>query len=177
MKAGKIEVRGLESLKKKMAKLGQAFSGASLAEAAMDGAFILQRHVQQEANEFTETGDYKNSIQARLDSSTDTKAVASVGTNKPQAMAKEYGSGIHAESGAKTAYTIEPDEKKFLAFEWDDAPDWLPRLDDGRVLLRKVSHPGVEAKPHFRPGYEKGKVPARNAVKLSLQNTIKETLR
>lgn len=66
----------------------------------------------------------------------------------PDARAQEYGSGIHARRGVKAKYPIRPKNKKMLAFYWEVAdanPDQFTFADDGRVLLRSVMHPGIEA--------------------------------
>jgi hypothetical protein len=131
---------------------------------------MLQREVQPLAP--ADTGDYRASIRTDLIAATDTYAESGVGTNAAQAFALEYGSGLHAEEGPKQKYPIEPDEKKMLAFDWPAAPENIPRLPDGRVVLFRVMHPGIEAQPHFRPGFEKGKDKATTAVRLSLARSI-----
>lgn len=64
------------------------------------------------------------------------------------ARAQEFGSGIHARRGSKAKYPIIPKKGKFLAFKWDVAdanPERFRFLPDGRVILPKVMHPGIEA--------------------------------
>lgn len=66
----------------------------------------------------------------------------------PDARAQEYGSGLHAQKGAKAKYPIVPKTGKYLAFRWDVAdasPEKFSFLPDGRVILQKVMHPGIEA--------------------------------
>lgn len=66
----------------------------------------------------------------------------------PDARAQEFGSGIHARRGPKGKYLIKPKNKKALAFHWEVAtqnPEQFTLLDDGRVVLPSVEHPGIEA--------------------------------
>lgn len=79
----------------------------------------------------------------------------------PDARAREYGSGIHARLSRTSPHQLGPrgkilirpkNGKKFLAFPWEMANDNIPRLPDGRVLLREVKHPGVQAANNGR-GY------------------------
>ena len=63
----------------------------------------------------------------------------------PDARAREYGSGIHARRRGPHYITIRPKNKKVLAFFWEKANENIPRLPDGRVMLKSVEHPGVEA--------------------------------
>ena len=60
----------------------------------------------------------------------------------PYAPYPEYGTRPHI---------IEPKNKKALAFNWGGAPAHLPLLDDGRVVLKRVHHPGTIATPYMRP--------------------------
>jgi len=66
-------------------------------------------------------------------------------TAEGDARARELGSGIHAKVGAKNKIPILPRRGKYLVFPWDKAYPEIPRTADGRVLLKKVNHPGVEA--------------------------------
>jgi len=77
----------------------------------------------------------------------------------PAVAAFEYGSGIHATQGAKGKYPIEPKNKDYLAFFWPkvEGEPGFRRLPDGRVLLKHVEHPGVEAKPFLKPTLEENK--------------------
>lgn len=63
----------------------------------------------------------------------------------PDARAREYGSGIHARRGNRGYIRIRPRNKKVLVFPWDKAADYIPKTSDGRVILKEVNHPGVEA--------------------------------
>jgi hypothetical protein len=95
----------------------------------------------------------------------------------PEAPAYEYGSGIHGEKREK--YPIVPREKQALAFFWDKAdPSRHIILPDGRVLFRKVQHPGVEAKPYITPSFNELKVSVlikliKNTIGVSLMATFR----
>lgn len=71
----------------------------------------------------------------------------------PDARAREYGSGIWARRGPKGKILIRPRKAKALVFPWDIAtspssgkisPN-LPRTKDGKVILKQVEHPGIDA--------------------------------
>jgi hypothetical protein len=55
--------------------------------------------------------------------------------SKPDALAQEYGSGLKATRGARHTYSIEPKNKKALAFTGKDG---------GWVVTQHVDHPGIE---------------------------------
>ena len=74
---------------------------------------------------------------------------------KPVARAYEYGSGIYRRSKKRSPkqlpsgrILIKPrPPKKYLAFSWQVAssdPESF-KMDNGKVLLRSVAHPGVKA--------------------------------
>lgn len=98
------------------------------------------------------------------------------GSVKRVARAYEYGSGIHARRGGKSKITIRPRRKKVLAFYWDVAtanPDQFVFLEDGRVILPKVEHPGVEAANEGK-GYLG---PAVNEVRKQIRREIPKEVR
>lgn len=78
--------------------------------------------------------------------------------DEPTAVAYELGSGIHSTEGQKSAYPIKPRKSIYLAFQWINEPkvitELAPHLNDGRVLLKSVQHPGVEAKPYLKPALD-----------------------
>lgn len=73
------------------------------------------------------------------------------------AHAQEYGSGLRSQYGKKAKYPIRPKTKKMLAFPWEVAtanPTKFSMLPDGRVLLLKVMHPGInryKGRGYIRP--------------------------
>lgn len=80
----------------------------------------------------------------------------------PEARAYEFGSGIHSEKGQK--YLITPKKGNYLAFFWDKANPNIPRAKDGRVLLKKVMHPGVAPKPYIQPSIDELKKGAKRII-------------
>ena len=68
------------------------------------------------------------------------------GINARDARAREYGSGLHARRGPKKKYLIRPRKKGgVLVFPWDKAADFIPKTPDGKVILKEVLHPGIQA--------------------------------
>jgi len=68
------------------------------------------------------------------------------GVRARDARAREYGSGLHARRGKKAKYPIRPRKKGgVLVFPWDKAAPGIPRTKDGKVILKEVMHPGIEA--------------------------------
>lgn len=51
---------------------------------------------------------------------------------------------VFRELGTK-AHPIVPRNHSVLVFPWDKAADYIPRTKDGRVILKKVNHPGSKA--------------------------------
>lgn len=107
----------------------------------------------------------------------------------PDARAQEYGSGLHSQKGAKATYPIPKVPRKVLAFYWDVAnnnPENFKFLPDGRVLLRKVNHPGIHAtnneQGYIRPAVAefrrkiRGKSELSDAVKRAILSDIRNTL-
>lgn len=104
------------------------------------------------AKEYAPNTHLRNSIHSKVDIGQG-KYIIRVRAVGPDARAREYGSGVHAR-GARTSkhqlgphgkILIKPKNRKYLAFYWEKANDNIPRLPDGRVVLPKVEHPGVEA--------------------------------
>ena len=155
-------ITGGKELRAKLQKLSAAMRGPILERAAMDGALIMQREVQQKAP--VDTGAYRSSIQAEAGKAAATSAEATVGTNAEQSFALEYGSGLHAEKGPREKYAIEPDEKKALFWPGAAHP------------VFRVMHPGIEAQPHFRPGFDKAKDPATKAVASAIRRQIDKAI-
>lgn len=100
-----------------------------------------------------------------------TRAQIEIGlTLSEVAMAYEHGSGVHAGKGK---YPILPKRKKMLHFKWEVAdanPDKFMFDRYGNVMLPKVSHPGVAAKPFLAPAKratrkERNKIISREAGK------------
>ena len=83
--------------------------------------------------------------------------VMTVTAKGADAHAQEYGSGLRSQYGKKAKYPIYPKTKKMLAFKWDIAtanPEKFRILPDGRVMLQKVMHPGInryKGRGYIRP--------------------------
>src|SRR3990167_1272565 len=78
----------------------------------------------------------------------------------PDALAYEYGSGIHRQENAGT-YEIRPKNKRALAFAWPGHTADFPRGGkyigpgrDDKLLFTFVDHPGVAARPYNTPAIE-----------------------
>lgn len=102
----------------------------------------------------------------------------------PDARAWEYGSGIRARRGSKQKYPITPKTRKFLAFHWevaDQNPENFTFLDDGRVLLPSVMHPGIQAanngQGYIGPAMKALKQKARAELNQDIRNAIVSDLR
>lgn len=100
------------------------------------------------------------------------------------ARAQEYGSGLRARRGPKQKYPILPKNKKVLAFHWDVAdnnPEQFNFAADGRVLLKSVQHPGIEAvndgKGYIGPAQAEIRKRAKAELGIDLRNAILGDLR
>lgn len=97
----------------------------------------------------------------------------------PDARAQEFGSGIHARRGPKAKYPILPKTKKVLAFQWDVAdanPERFKFLPDGRVVLPKVMHPGIEAANGGQGYIAPAMKELRKRAKAELSKEIKDAI-
>lgn len=156
--AGKTtEFRGFAELGASLRGVAAAAQQAIVEDVVLDAGLAYEAMVKLKTSSWVDTGAYRSSITTELRESRDGYAEAGTGTDRRDAFAHEFGSGLQAESGERAKYPIEPDKKKMLAFFWPDAPAELPRLADGRVLLPRVMHPGIKATPHFRPALAQGK--------------------
>lgn len=108
------------------------------------------------------------------------------------ARAYEYGSGIHSRLSkkspkqitAKGKILIKPKGHKALAFNWqiaNDNPEQFIFLDDGRVLLPSVKHPGVRAanngKGYLAPAMNEVRKQIRREVPKDVRDSVVGTLR
>ncbi len=73
----------------------------------------------------------------------------------PEARAYEFGSGIHSTQGSAEKYPILPVNANALVFFWENEPaevqERFPHTPEGKVILRRVMHPGVEPRPYLFP--------------------------
>jgi hypothetical protein len=79
----------------------------------------------------------------------------------PEGAAYEFGSGIWGTRDKKGKYPILPKPSNptgKLIFKWENEPVGVmlgaPHTKDGKVILKKVMHPGVVAKPYLEPAFE-----------------------
>jgi hypothetical protein len=100
------------------------------------------------------------------------------------ARAQEYGSGLQSRRGLKAKYPILPKNRQALAFYWevaDNNPEYFTFLDDGRVLLRKVMHPGIQAanegKGYIGPAVKELRVKAREELDVEIRKAITGDIR
>jgi hypothetical protein len=106
--------------------------------------------------------------------------------------AYEYGSGVHSrlskkspkQLGPKGKILIKPNSGKFLAFNWEVAnanPDKFTFLDDGRVLLPAVKHPGVKAanegKGYLSPAFNEVRKQIRKEIPKETRDAVLGTFR
>lgn len=98
----------------------------------------------------------------------------------PDARAQEYGSGLRARRGPKQKYPIKPKGHNFLAFHWDVAtqnPENFRMLDDGRVLLPQVMHPGINPVNGGRGYVRPAQIEIRKRIKKELNQEVPNAIR
>lgn len=106
--------------------------------------------------------------------------------------AYEYGSGVHSRLSKKSPKQISPKGKilikpktrKMLAFHWEVAnanPENFIFLEDGRVILPSVKHPGVKAanngKGYLAPAFNEVRKQIRKEVPKETRDAVIGTLR
>ena len=112
--------------------------------------YALTRNITQDvynhAQRFVpvDSGNLAESIgqEMRLENN---QIIGRVGFNAVHGIYVHEGTGENGPRGVP--YTIRPRTKKALAFEWKGAPANAPRLPDGRVVYRKVTHRGIKPNP------------------------------
>lgn len=72
----------------------------------------------------------------------------------PMAAAFEWGSGIHRTRGTPGTYVIAPRNASMLAIPRSRWPNYEPPPDVDPVILPKVNHPGIVARPYIIPTLE-----------------------
>lgn len=82
------------------------------------------------------------------------------------------GANVRVFTPKSRAHRIEPKHGKALAFKWADAPASLPRLGDGRVLVRGVNHPGSRP-PDWIIRF---KASAPEVIKINYRNDLQRAL-
>lgn len=88
------------------------------------------------------------------------------------ARAYEHGSGVHGGGGK---YVILPRKKKALWFYMDNPNANLPLYEKGGqigVVLPKVMHPGVEARPYMTPALQEIRGKATEELALAIKKNL-----
>ena len=118
----------------------------------------------------SESSRVKSTIQSSVKQSGHTYVIRTRagGPNAKDARAREFGSGIHGKF--KKKYPIRPRKSGgVLVFPWDKASDVIPRTPDGRVILKEVMHPGIQADNggigYIRPAQEKAEERLREKLR------------
>ena len=108
-------------------------------------------------------GDGKYSIAVIVDATPDKDWKNPNPNSAPEAVAFEYGSGIHGKKGQ--TYIIKPINAPVLAFDWPGHDPDFPMgkkfvgISDttGKFLFNYVDHPGVAARPFLKPAIDANK--------------------
>jgi len=113
------------------------------------------------------------------------KFIIRIRARGPDARAREYGSGVWARRGPKGKILIKPRSARALVFPWEVATSPIsgqispnvPRLEDGRVILKQVEHPGVDAanegKGYLHPAInETNKLIRKRVLELGKQGIV-----
>ena len=90
----------------------------------------------------------------------------------PMAAAFEWGSGIHTQRGVPDTYPIVPRNKRVLAIPRARWSNFSPPPDVDPVILRKVNHPGVAARPYITPTLVENKAEFRKILGKELKAAI-----
>lgn len=95
------------------------------------------------------------------------------------ARAYEYGSGVHSTKGGGGKYVILPRKKKALWFYMDNPNANIPLYEQGGkigVVLPKVMHPGVAARPYMLPALQSIRARATEELRLAITRNLKEAM-
>jgi len=129
---------------------------------------------------FAPTRRIESAIFHGVDLESDNKISVYVGADiqkAPEAAAYEFGSGLLATRGPRSKYPIESTRPGgHLAFLWENEPANMrdaPHLPDGRIVLDRVMHPGVAAKPYLEPAFDsEAKEKVVEAIYLAMDSAI-----
>lgn len=130
------------------------------------------------AKELAPNKHLQSSIKSTVEANGEDNYIIRVRASGPDARAREYGSGVWARRGPKGKILIVPKNAKALVFPWDvptspvsgnTVNENVPRLPDGRVMLKRVEHPGVDA-ANDGQGYLH---PAINEVRKTIRERLK----
>ena len=121
---------------------------ANLQKALINSIRGYAGFITRKAKEFSESSRVKATIRSTVERKGSKFIVRTRagGANARDARAREFGSGLHARRGKKAKYPIRPRKAGgVLVFPWDKADASIPRTPDGRVILKEVMHPGIQA--------------------------------
>ena len=124
----------------------------------------------------------RSAISSHVEEKTDGTNIIRITADRniaPDARAQEYGSGLKARRGPKQKYPIRPKTKKVLAFYWEIAsqnPDRFQFLDDGRVILPEVMHPGIQAANSGKGYIAPAMVELRKRAKKELDVDVRQAI-
>jgi len=96
------------------------------------------------------------------------------------ARAFEFGSGIHATRGTRKKYLIKPKNARALWFYMENPHPKIPLYIKGGkigVVLPKVLHPGVEARPFISKAIQSTISKATEDLAISVRKNLIEELR
>ena len=133
-------------------------------------------YAKEQAIKYAPNKHLKASIQSKDSRINSTKYRITVSAHGPDARAREYGSGIHSQLGPKEKYPIVPVNAPALVFFWEKANDNIPRTEDGRVILQKVMHPGVEAANDGKGYIGPALVEVRKKIKENLSDDLRSAI-
>ena len=128
------------------------------------------------AKEYAPNNHLRNSIKSTVTKKSDILYMVTTSATGPDARAREYGSGLHARRGKKAKYPIVPVNAPALVFFWEKANDNIPRTEDGRVILQKVMHPGVEAANDGRGYLEPALEETKKSILKNLPSDLKYSI-
>ena len=154
-----------------------------LSQAILNSARGYAGYITKLAKGFSESSriraTIRSSVEAKGNSIKITTTAGDGTDNTGDAAAREFGSGLHGPKHAK--YPILPKKGKALVFFWEKAYDYIPKTEDGRVILPGVMHPGIQAdnngKGYIRPAAEIAEEALLESLKKKGASAIRAELR
>lgn len=123
---------------------------------------VLFRAISQNLSSGKYPQELKDGVSTLPVKVTGAKVEGTIQVKAPQATAFEFGSGIWSTRGPRAKYPITPKEASMLAFDWPEAQNIAQREGvslvnfgpGGHVVLPKVMHPGIQARPYIQPAID-----------------------
>jgi len=137
------------------------------------------------AKAYAPNNHLRNSIKSTVEQTSIGKIRIRIRATGPDARAREYGSGVWARRGPKGKILITPKQAKALVFPWQVATSLvsqgavnpnIPRTPDGKVILKKVEHPGVDAANEGRGYIGPAMVDTRKALRQKMKKEGKKAI-